>query len=354
MSDSATHIQFPPLAYLYGEPTCRALLRSAPEDFIVDEELSFTPTGAGEHLLLQVEKIGQNTQYVGKQIAEAAGIKSRLVSYAGLKDRHAITRQWFCLPVPIKQELNYQDWQIEGVRILQSVRHQRRLKIGSIKQNHFRLRLRNVSDAAELEQRLQLISAGVPNYYGEQRFGRDGGNLQLAEHLFRGGSISDRQIRGLALSASRSMLFNQQVSQRLQQLGFLTLLPGSVVQLDGSGSVFQVDPLDSEIQRRLQEQDIHPTAILPGIGKILEQDQALAWQQQQLAPWQHWVDGLVALNVNTERRSVRLVPKALSYQWQHDTLELSFALPAGCFATSVLRELVNYQDIRRDIAALES
>ena len=97
MSAAAEKIQFPPLAYLYGEPSCRALLRSSPEDFIVDEELSFTPTGAGEHLLLQVEKIGQNTQYVAKQIAAAAGLKARLVSYAGLKDRHAVTRQWFCL-----------------------------------------------------------------------------------------------------------------------------------------------------------------------------------------------------------------------------------------------------------------
>lgn len=354
MIDLTEKIQFPPLAYLYGEPTCRANLRSMPEDFIVEEELSFTPTGAGEHLFLQVEKIGQNTQYVAKQIAEAAGIKSRLVSYAGLKDRHAVTRQWFCLPVPIKQELDYQHWQIEGVRILQTVRHQRRLKIGSIKQNHFRLRLRQVSDVAALTARLGLIAAGVPNYYGEQRFGRDGGNLQLAQQLFSGGKIEDRQIRGLALSASRSMLFNQQLSQRLQQLGFLTLLPGSVVQLDGSGSVFQVPQVDGELQRRLEEQDIHPTAILPGIGKVLEQDEALAWQLQQLLPWQHWLDGLVDLNVNTERRAVRLVPKALSYQWLDDTLELSFALPAGCFATSVLRELVNYQDIRRDIAALES
>lgn len=124
---------FPPLAYLYGEPQATADLRTQADDFIVDEELSFTPTGQGEHLLLLVEKIGQNTQYVAKQIAAAAGLKSRLVSYAGLKDRHAVTRQWFCLPVPIKQELHYQDWQIEGVRILQTVRHQRRLKLGSIK-----------------------------------------------------------------------------------------------------------------------------------------------------------------------------------------------------------------------------
>jgi len=346
-------LQFPSLAYLYGEPQATADLRSQAEDFIVDEELSFTPTGHGEHLLLQVEKIGQNTQYVAKQIALAAGLKARLVSYAGLKDRHAVTRQWFCVPVPIKQELHYQDWNIEGVRILQSIRHQRRLKIGSIKQNHFQIKLRKVSDKAELSAKLQQIVQGVPNYYGEQRFGHCGGNLQLAARLFAGESIPDRQLRGLALSASRSMLFNQQVSARIREKLFASLLPGSVVQLDGSGSVFAVPELTEEITRRLQEQDIHPTAILPGVGKVLEADAALDWQLQQLAPYQHWVRALCDLNVNTERRACRLVPKALSYQWQDDTLALQFALPTGCFATSVLRELVKYQDLGREQVMLE-
>ncbi|MBU2427349.1 MAG: tRNA pseudouridine(13) synthase TruD [Gammaproteobacteria bacterium] len=352
-SNRAQAPDFPPVAYLYGEPRATANLRTQADDFIVDEELSFTPTGHGEHLLLLVEKIGQNTQYVAKQIAAAAGLKARLVSYAGLKDRHAVTRQWFCLPVPIKQELHYQDWNIEGVRILQTMRHQRRLKLGSIKQNHFQLKLRKISDKAEVESKLQQIVQGVPNYYGEQRFGHFGGNLQLAARLFAGESIPDRQLRGLALSASRSMLFNQQVSARVQQQLFLTLLPGAVVQLDGSGSVFCVPELTEEISRRLQEQDVHPTAILPGIGKVLESGAALDWQLQQLAPYQHWVQALCDLNVNTERRSCRLVPKALSYQWQDDTLMLQFALPTGCFATSVLRELVKYQDLGREQVMLE-
>lgn len=351
---SAVHApDFPPLAYLYGQPQVTGKLRTVADDFIVDEELSFTPTGQGEHLLLLVEKIGQNTQYVAKQIAAAAGLKARLVSYAGLKDRHAVTRQWFCLPVPIKQELDFQHWNIEGVRILQTVRHQRRLKLGSIKQNHFRLRLRQISDITEVEARLQLIKQGVPNYYGEQRFGHGGGNLLLAARLFAGESIPDRQLRGLALSASRSMLFNQQVSARVQQGLFLTLLPGAVVQLDGTGSVFTVPELTGEINQRLALADLHPTAVLPGVGKVLESGIALDWQLQQLAPYQHWVQALCDLNVNTERRATRLQPKALSYMWQGDTLELHFALPTGCFATSVLRELLQYQDLGREQVMLE-
>lgn len=345
---------FAPLAYLYGKPTATALLRVEPDDFIVDETLSFTPTGAGEHLLLQVEKTGQNTKFVAEQIARAAGLKNRLVSYAGLKDRHAVTRQWFCLPVPIKQQLDYQQWQLEGVQILQSVRHQRRLKIGSIKHNVFTIRLRNVSDKAAVEQRLALISQGVPNYYGEQRFGHGGNNLKAADQLFAGGSIADRQLRGLALSASRSALFNQQLAARIEAGIFTNLQSGAVVQLDGSGSVFKVPEVTVELQQRLAAFDIHPTAVLPGVGTVLEDGDALAFQQQVLSPWQRWVDGLCALNVQTERRATRLVPKSLSFHWQHDTLVLSFALPAGCFATAVLRELVDYQDVRREQAVLES
>lgn len=345
---------FTPLPYLYGKPGATALLRVEPEDFIVDETLSFTPTGAGEHLLLQVEKTGQNTKFVAEQIARAAGLKNRLVSFAGLKDRHAVTRQWFCLPVPIKQQLDYQSWQLEGARILASVRHQRRLKIGSIKHNRFQIRLRNVSDQAAVEARLALIAQGVPNYYGEQRFGHGGNNLKLAAHLFAGGSIADRQLRGLALSASRSALFNQQIAARIERGLFAGLLPGSVVQLDGSGSVFKVPEVTPDLLERLAQFDLHPTAVLPGIGTVLEADTALAFQQQVLQPWQAWVEGLCALNVQTERRAVRVIPKSLSFHWQHDTLELSFTLPAGCFATSVLRELVDYQDVRRDQAVLES
>lgn len=193
----------------------------------------------------------------------------------------------------------------------------------------------------------------MPNYYGEQRFGHFGGNLQLAARLFAGESIPDRQLRGLALSASRSMLFNQQVSARVQQGLFHTLLPGAVVQLDGSGSVFTVEEPTADLNQRLQEADLHPTAVLPGIGKILESAAALAWQQEQLAPYQSWVQALCDLNVNTERRAIRLVPKALSYQWLDDTLELQFALPTGCFATSVLRELLKYQDLGREQVMLE-
>ena len=172
------------LAYLYGQPQATALLRQQNDDFIVEEQLNFTPTGEGEHILLFIEKIGQNTQFVAKQIAELTGLKARDISYAGLKDRHAVTRQWFCFKWPIKQELDWQAWQIEGCNILSMQRHYRKLRLGALKANHFQIRLRQVSDASNVLQRAEQVKHGVPNYYGEQRFGIDGGNLALAKQLF--------------------------------------------------------------------------------------------------------------------------------------------------------------------------
>ncbi|WP_419572214.1 tRNA pseudouridine(13) synthase TruD [Rheinheimera sp.] len=341
------------LPYLYQKPQGTALLRVQPDDFIVEETLSFTPTGAGEHLLLFIEKIGQNTQFVAKLLAEIVGCKARQVSYAGLKDRHAVTRQWFCVPYPIKQQPDWQHWQIDGCRILQVTRHQRRLRLGAIAHNTFHLRLRDVSDPAELEQRLQQVKLGVPNYYGEQRFGRDGGNLVLADKLFQGGSISDRQIRGLALSAARSFLFNTQLARRLEQGLFNRLMQGEVVQLDGSGSIFKVDEPDDVLRQRLAEFDIHPTAALAGCGEPLVQGDALEFEQQSLHNWQHWVDALIALNMRAERRSIRLVPRQLNWYFDGSDVCLSFQLYSGCFATSVLRELVNYQDVQRHQAPLD-
>ncbi len=352
-SNATTPITFAPLAYLYGEPSTRAAIRASAADFLVVEELNFEPSGAGEHLLLQIEKTGQNTQYVARELTKLTGLRVRDISYAGLKDRHAVTRQWFCFKWPIKQTLAWQEWQLTGCTILQVVRHYRKLRLGALKRNHFTLRLTAVSDVKPLLARLPLVQAGVPNYYGEQRFGIAGGNLHLAERLFQGESIPDRQLRGLALSASRSFLFNQVVSSRIAQGDFQTLFAGDVLQLAGSGSIFSVTAPDSVLQQRLADADVHLTAPLCGAGNSLVSAAAAAFEQQAIAPWQHWVDGLINLRVQQGRRSMRLIPQALTAEVSGDTVTLRFALPAGCFATSVLRELVSYRDIARDLAQME-
>lgn len=341
------------LHYLYGKPDATALLRQQPDDFIVEEQLNFSPSGGGEHILLYIEKTGQNTQFVAKQLAELTGLRARDISYAGLKDRHAITRQWFCFKWPIKQELNWQDWQLPGCRIVQVQRHYRKLRLGALKANRFQIRLRQVSDVPQVLQRAGQVKLGVPNYYGEQRFGIDGGNLTLAKQLFAGHSITDRKLRGLALSAARSFVFNQQVSERIGRGLFATVCDGDVLQLDGSGSVFKAPLADAQLQQRLTQQDVHVTAVLAGIGEPMVSAAAAEFEQQVLQQHDELVQGLIDYRLKAERRAIRLVPQQLNLQQQGHDICLSFALPSGCFATSVLRELVTYRDCSRQAADME-
>ncbi len=341
------------LQYLYGAPSAQVVLRQQAEDFIVDEQLNFTPSGSGEHVLLHIEKRGQNTQFVAKQLAVLTGLRARDISYAGLKDRHAVTRQWFCFKWPIKQALDWQSWQLPGCTVLAVQRHYRKLRLGALKANHFQIRLRQVSDIADLVQRAGQVAQGVPNYYGEQRFGIDGGNLQLAQQLFAGGSISDRKLRGLALSAARSYLFNQQLSARIARGWFNTVLDGDVLQLNGSGSVFRVNAADTVLQQRLLAADVHPTAVLPGLGEAMVSGRAADFEQQVLAQYPALLQGLTDYRLRSERRSIRLLPQQFCVQPQRQDVLLSFALPAGCFATSVIRELAGYRDAGRDGSQLE-
>jgi tRNA pseudouridine13 synthase len=343
----------PSWQYLFGKPDITAVIRQTPGDFIVDEQLNFSPSGSGEHLLLQIEKCGQNTQYIARQLARLTGLRMRDISYAGLKDRHALTRQWFCFKWPIKQELAWQEWQIEDSRIVQVVRHFRKLRLGALKANHFQLTLTQVSQPEALLARLALIKAGVPNYYGEQRFGRQGGNLALANSLFAGERIIDRTIRGLALSASRSFLFNTVLSARIEKGLFNQVLDGDILQLDGSGSVFPVEKADVVLQQRLMTGDVHPTAPLVGIAGVQVSQQAAELEAQALAPQQLWCQGLVDYRLQGARRSIRLVPQQLSAEINGNSVTLRFSLPAGCFATSVLRELASYRDGSRPLAEME-
>ncbi|CAM3709428.1 tRNA pseudouridine(13) synthase TruD [Rheinheimera salexigens] len=342
-----------PLEYLYSQPAATALLRQQPEDFIVDEQLNFTPSGAGEHILLQIEKTGQNTQYVAKQIAELTKLRARDISYAGLKDRHAVTRQWFCFKWPIKQELPWQEWQIEGCRILSMQRHYRKLRLGALKANSFQICLRQVSDPQSVLDRAQQVIQGVPNYYGEQRFGINGGNLRLAEQLFAGQSITDRKLRGLALSAARSYLFNQQVTARIEQGLFKQILAGDVLQLSGTASVFKAPIVDEALNQRLASQDVSITAALPGMGESMATADSLAFESKVLAQHPALINGLIDYRLKSERRTMRIVPQQLQLTAEQQDIRLSFSLPAGCFATSVLRELVQYQDCGRSAATVE-
>src|SRR5699024_7827183 len=204
------------LCYCYGMPRSSGKIKVSANDFIVQEVLGYHPEGEGEHVMLYVRKEQCNTQYVADKLADFAGIARRQVSYAGLKDRHAITEQWFCLHLPGLETPDFSQFAVAGCEILTVTRQRKKLRIGALQGNIFTLIIRDISDQQDVEQRLNKIKAfGVPNYFGEQRFGRQGDNIHYAKRWAAGEiKVKDRQKRSFYLSAVRSLLFNHIVSQR--------------------------------------------------------------------------------------------------------------------------------------------
>ena len=327
----------------HGALVGSAVFRQQAEDFQVDEQLGFEPDGEGEHVYLHVRKRNTNTQWLARELTGFAGLKSRDVSYAGLKDRHAVTTQWFSLNIHKSKEPDWQALDIENIEVLSSTRHRCKLRQGMAKQNHFRITLRDADfQIADLEKRIDIISQqGVPNYFGEQRFGIDEGNLAKATALFRGEiRVKDRKKKGIYLSAARSFLFNKVLAERVSQGSWCQALSGDCMMLDGSNSFFHIEQVDDEIRRRLSEVDIHPSGPMWGKGDPLVTDQVLALEDKVLADEEIYKDGLVQVNMKMERRSLRLFPQGLGYELLDDgALVLCLSLSSGQYATTVLQEL---------------
>lgn len=330
-------------AYAYGGPTARGVLRAAPEDFVVEEDLGFDADGQGEHVLVRVQKRGANTEWVSRQLARFAGVRPMDVSYAGLKDRHALTTQWFSVHLPGRADPDWTGFASEEYRVLSSVRHTRKLRRGALAGNRFVIRLRELTgDMDVLSERLTCIrEQGVPNYFGEQRFGRDSGNLARAAALFAGNRREhDRAKRGMYLSAARSYLFNTVLSRRVQQGSWDRALPGECLVLDGSASFFRANDIDEKVTDRLGRWDVHPSGPLWGRGAPPCGHDLNAMEAALLAPYEVFRTGLECAGMEQERRPLRLAARGLNWDLEGGTLTVSFSLTAGSYATSVLREAV--------------
>ena len=336
------------LSYAFGGPPVTGVIRARPEDFFVDEVLGFEPDGEGEHVLLQIEKRNTNTQWLADRLADFAGISKRDVSYAGLKDRNAVTRQWYSLGLAGIAEPDWVSLEIENVHILQHARHRRKLRRGTFQGNRFRLVIRELQGKPDiLQARLQLVcQQGVPNYFGEQRFGHHGANLQQAMAMFQGKRIKNRHKRSLYLSAARSFLFNELLSQRVTAGSLNQAITGDVMLLAGSNSYFVPAAIDTEILQRLASFDIHPSGCLWGKGQTPAQGEAETMETKLAHAHPEMCRGLEQAGLKQERRSLR-VP-VIDLEWDLDTdrqqLDLQFFLPAGSYATTVLRELIQARD----------
>ncbi|MBE0369433.1 tRNA pseudouridine(13) synthase TruD [Pseudoalteromonas aurantia] len=332
------------LNYLYGKPQSSADYKSCAEDFVVDELLGIELSGEGEHVCLHVIKKGENTQYIAKMLAKFAGVAPRDVSYAGLKDRHGVCSQWFSVPVPIKQHLDFTELNSDSVFVIKQIRHNRKLRTGCHSGNKFEITLRNVSAPLDILSRINAVRQGVPNYFGEQRFGHDGHNLQMAERMFAGERIRDKKLRGIIISAARSHIFNEIVSKRVAEHGLAKTWHQEVFMLSGSNAFFEENISDDTIER-LTSGDILLSAPLVGKG-----DKGLTEQERNwLVPFSAWQAGLAELGLKNERRALRLIPKHLQVKTVDDTtIKLTFSLPKGTFATALLRELVIHRDASKD------
>ncbi|ELY6299172.1 tRNA pseudouridine(13) synthase TruD [Cronobacter sakazakii] len=345
---------FNTLRWLHGQPQGQGRLKASPSDFQVVEDLGFAPDGDGEHLLVRIRKTGCNTRAVADALAKFLGIAAREVSFAGQKDKYAVTEQWLCARLPGKEMPAMRAFTLEGCEVLEFARHRRKLRLGALKGNRFSLVLRDITHRDEIEQRLGLIGEkGVPNYFGPQRFGRGGSNIYQAKRWTQTGQPPrERNKRGFALSAARSLMFNTLVSERLQRFGVNQVMDGDALQLAGRGSWFVATPEElTDLQARVDNGELLITAALPGTGDWGTQRAALAFEQTTLADETELLTLLTREKVEAARRAMLLFPRELRWQWQDDaTLEVSFWLPAGSFATSVIRELFNTADDVSDIS----
>lgn len=343
----STYLKWDALENAFGAPVLHAGFKQQLEDFCVEEQLGFEPDGAGEHLLLAIEKTGLTTFDAQEILARHFNVPLRDTAFAGMKDKQGVTRQWFSVPAGKGNETGV-NLQHPQLRVLRSGRNSRKLRRGSHKGNRFRIVLRApAGDNLEVLTRVSLLAThGVPNYFGVQRFGRNQNNVPAALAWFRGESAPDRQQRSLLLSAVRSYLFNVNLSRRVREGTWNAWIAGDVMALSGSASTFASNKATPEdLRRRLAEFDIHATGPLWGRGLPLVTDEA---QQQECVLAEHHPElcaGLIAHGLEQERRPLRAQVENLQANFTGDGLILEFSLTRGAYATSVLRELVHLEDV---------
>lgn len=320
-----------------GAPPVSGRLRVEPADFVVDEQLGFAPAGEGPHVLLRVRKCGANTDWVARELARRARCRPFDVGYAGLKDRHAVTTQWFTVPRGKGGVAEWLDVAGEGYAVLEAHAHHRKLPRGALAGNRFELRVRELrGDRDALAARLAAIGAqGVPDYFGPQRFGRELSNLA------RVAAGDWRTERSFGLSAARSLVFNAVLARRVGEGSWARLEAGDVANLDGKGSVFEVGAPDAALEARVAALDVHPTGPLWGAGEPRVRGRIAALEQEVAAGFAAVCAGLVGERVDMARRPLRVAVRELAHGLEGDVLVLRFGLTAGSFATTVLRELVD-------------
>jgi len=316
--------------------------KAAPEDFRVEEVPAYLPCGEGEHLFLWVEKRALSTPQVASALAAGLGLGEREVSYAGLKDRQAVARQWFCVPARAEAALRRMD--TPQIRVLECQRHRNKLRSGQLKGNRFQIRIRNPLDVGAGREALERLRwRGLANYFGPQRFGRERQNAATGRALLMGGPAAglDRFQRKLFLSAFQSLLFNRALSARIEGSAFATARAGDVMQRLATGGLF-VCAEPAVDQPRLDSFEISPTGPLFG-PKMMSAAGEVAEAEAQLLS----CEGMTLADFSAGRRETRGGRRAYRLAVPHCEIAeagpdawLCFELPRGTYATALLREVL--------------
>lgn len=340
------------LAFLWGQPTAKAKIKQRPEHFKVIEDLGFEFSGSGEHLMIRIRKTGENTRFVANELAKYCGVKSVNVSWAGLKDRHAITEQWLSVHLPGGNIPDFSAFMAQHpqIEILHATRHNKKLRPGDLSGNDFEITLTEVTDVEDIITRLEKIKhGGVPNYFGAQRFGNDGNNLKEARRWGRDNVRTRNQTqRSLYLSTARSWIFNQIVSARINQGCFDQFISGDIALMEGGESHVVTTETLSAWNQKLQFGQVAISAAMAGDNALPTQAEALALEQ----PFLDAEPDLMALirgnRMRHDRRGIALLPEQLNWTVDRSNVIITFSLHAGCFATSILRELVDEIPVERE------
>jgi tRNA pseudouridine13 synthase len=335
-------------------PGSGGVLRPDPEDFLVDEVLPYAPSGEGEHLFVRFEKIGLNTPDAVARIVRAAGLGQgrRMppeVGFAGLKDRHARTRQWMSLPCGASADLpQLESAEGDDLKILETLRHNHKLRRGHQRGNHFEIVLRDMPEGGGARAQAvleRLRSTGVPHAFGPQRFGRDGDNDQVALAFIRGEGRAprDRRLRDLLLSALQSRIFNRLLAVRIETGLFDKLLLGDLMQKHESGGMFTVENLETE-QPRADNLEISPTGPMPGKKMRLANHAAADLEASIIGEMGLSPEEIRKLGPGTRRLLRYPLAPETTLDVQPDSMTLKVFLPSGAYATVLLDEIVKPED----------
>ena len=313
MNDVPFDVIEPPVANPLPRPPGR--IRCSVEDFVVDEELSFEPTDDGEHVLIHVRKVNLTTQDVQKWLANCCGVSRQHIGYAGLKDKRSVATQWFSVYKPQVIDLA----QNRDIEILAQRRHVRKLRRTDVLCNRFKIVVRDIDPGRFATERIRA----VPNYFGSQRFGRDGQNVIAAlKWVDCGKPRISTFLRSMYLSSMRSHVFNRVLAGRVYRGNWCELVDGDVV-VDGK-----------------------PTGPLWGRGRPAATGCALQIEEFALNTDATIMSALEWVGLQQERRAFVANPLDMACDVSGSSVVLRFALPAGCFATSVLREYFDYRSVR--------